>query len=413
MLSLRIYNSKIPREESLLSIFYILPILVIGVFPTLNYILLPLIIYFINSKISKNQNKLARISTIYFLIILALTNAVVFAGRSVFINFNDDFSNIYWNQFIELKSREFGFIFSSERDETYTSEYAYYIFVWLISHLIPSLSPSGFLLIIVFTNSILIYFSFLIFFENNLVEDKKVIFLLFISSLFISYGLMTQLVRQFFSVSFILFFLVKPKFSRILLLITAFFFHQTSILTFFVFAAIKYLNRFTLFFLGFLVLIIYYNVDFLLGILSNSSNVKLSFYTEVKFSEDAFEYNYVFLPFAFVFCLIGSWGIFKKRNIYWNKFLLTGMAVYCLTINIPLLAVRSNLIFFAVLLGFYFSINYIYRFSKNALVFIAFFLGIFLFYKNTYLVQRGEDRLWYTYSPFTKIPFSNFSFYIQ
>ena len=190
-----------------------LPLVLLGFYPVLNYIALPFIFLLLASDEIINNPKLSRATFVYFIIILAFTNASIFASRSVFINYNDDFSNIYWNQFLELKVESFDFIFSSRRDETYTNEYGYYTLIWLLSKFIPNLSPSGFLFITVLINSLIIYKAIGILMDINQFPKSKIYLLLFISTTFISYGLMTQLIRQYYSISFLLLFLCQFLYS--------------------------------------------------------------------------------------------------------------------------------------------------------------------------------------------------------
>ena len=390
-----------------------LPLVLLGFYPVLNYIALPFIFLLLASDEIINNPKLSRATFVYFIIILAFTNASIFASRSVFINYNDDFSNIYWNQFLELKVESFDFIFSSRRDETYTNEYGYYTLIWLLSKFIPNLSPSGFLFITVLINSLIIYKAIGILMDINQFPKSKIYLLLFISTTFISYGLMTQLIRQYYSISFLLLFLSKPTSRRIYLIVIAFLFHQTVLVPLFLFFAVKHTRFKHYLYLGICGIIIYYNLDFFLTYVSSLSYVKLSFYTEFKFSEDAFDYNYIFIPFFIYFTIIASWGIFTNRLFVWNKYLLSGMFLYIIFINVPLLAVRINLIFFALLIGFYLSANILYKFDKYLIFMAALLGGVLIFYKNVYLIERGNDRLWYSYDPINHIPFEYFQHYFQ
>lgn len=345
--------------------------------------------------------------------IIVFYSSVCFASRSFFINPADDFSNVYWNQYLGIKNH--GFLYIINNDDFAIGMVKYEIglkFFFKLICLIPiDLKPAGLLFFCILFVSV----GFL-FFLHEFLSDAKLNILvkkniLVLALLLFSYGLATQLIRQMFSSVLLLFcfhFYENKRIKSIFFLIASILFHQTAIIVFLIYLICFYFPIRTLMIasstlsLFFYCCILVLKID-IISLIFSSGYDKIDFYTASDFIDSVQEYNYVFLKAAIIFLSLAVIN-FKTNKSKWANLVFISMLLYFALINIPLAAARINLVFFAVLTGFIIAYFIPERFK---LFLTSFTIGIILyqFYRNLNVLERGDDILWTSYKQVSDIPF--------
>lgn len=366
-------------------------------------------IIFLLSKYSLENEKTGT-KEILTAFLLSLAIAQITGSRAFFYHFNDDFSNIYWSQFLEIRSNGFSAVFDNAA-KTYTTEYLFYLWFFILSKFNFIDSPGKVIFMTTFVFMFIYFFQLIRYTKLYFPSNKRLPFLSLVISLS-SFGIISQLTRQSLSAyvfAIIILNLVIISKKRILsyTIISFFLHHSTLYNILLIYIAKVRLKKFFLA-LSLVATLALIFIEPLVNLLMNS--VRLEFYTLSKYSEDSFQYNYLFLNRALILLGILFFSLFQKQFRIKNRLILsiTGISlfVYFLTINIPLLAVRLNFItfyiLFPVILGAFLS-----KLFKPKFFSLMGITAIFLFILRSIIIaERGTTVLWYNYPPISLQPFN-------
>ena len=343
--------------------------------------------------------------------ILSLGIAHVVGSRAFGFHYFDDFHNIYWNQFLDLRQNGFLYIFNNN-DKTFTSEYLFYLWFYLVGKLNFINQPSQLVFLTVFFLMIFYFNGLIKFSRHYLPSEKRSSFISIVISLS-SFGIISQLTRQ--SISAYIFMGIifriysynnKDVFNYSSI---SFLFHVSTLYNFLMLYLTKINFKKIIYIISLITIIYLLYSDEIFNLIISST--RLEYYTLKLYDDDVLDFNYLFLNRVLIlsFIIVSALFFKKKTRIKFSKyiyFIFLNVIVFYLTINIPYLAFRLNFISLYILFPIAVSVFFSEVLRNNQYIILG-KISILLFLVRSVLYSnRGSfTYLWDSYPPISLRPF--------
>ena len=286
-------------------------------------------------------------------ILFIIGMSLIYASRQVGISPFDDFSNIYYPQYLEIASQGvFQAHFQRFSEFSISSvEIGLPLLFGLLAFFDSSMSANILILFLTFLGGLFYLYWVITYVSPNLPRGKSNIALLLSLGLF-SFGLCSQLTRQMLSIPFFLMAISDKNIARsISFLIVGSLFHIITIPLYLFAKCLEFLPKFTIVFsVVFGCIIFFYGNSIAAGILGIDVGVfdKLLYYASGNMDASDFSYRYLALPISWVLLCLFS----IKRNIVISNYFFFLMAFfYACFLVFPLLSFRITLVVSGALMG--------------------------------------------------------------
>lgn len=344
-------------------------------------------------------------------ILFIIGMSLIYASRQVGISPFDDFSNIYYPQYLEIASEGiFQAHFQRFSEFSISSiEIGLPLLFGVFTIFDSSMSANTLILFLTFLAGLFYLYWLITYVSPNLPRGKSNIALLLSLGLF-SFGLCSQLTRQMLSIPFFLMAISDKNIARsIVFLIVGSLFHIITIPLYLFAKCLEFLPKLTIVFSVFFgCIILFYGNSIVAGLLGIDVGVfdKLLYYASGNKDAADFNYRYLALPISWVLLCLFS----IKRNVVMpNSFFFLMAFFYVCFLVFPLLSFRITLVVSGALMGL--LIFYALMSLNNQRIQVCLALSIVMINQSRRWISYDHESgmsLWNTYAQIGIHPFYYF-----